>query len=91
MLPSMLSRLFFGEAKENEEDRVEKEEILKHTSFREETGDWLLISCGKEVGSYQLMTKKNPMPNSWQTAGRAAVLQHAPACNTFWHGVIALS
>ena len=48
MLPSVFSRLFFGEAKEEDEDKVDKsEEILKKTTLREENNDWLLISLGE--------------------------------------------
>jgi len=48
MLPSALSRLFFGEAKEERDDTVDKsEEILKRTTFKEENNEWLLISYGE--------------------------------------------
>lgn len=47
MLPSVLSNFLFGAPKENEEEGVDNEHVLKHTSIHEEHGDWLLISCGK--------------------------------------------
>lgn len=47
MLPSMLSKLFWGDSRatEVEADGVE----IKHTT-REEAGDWLLISCQNSSG-----------------------------------------
>ena len=46
MLPSLLSKFWYGAPEEEEDGSLDKAQVLKHTSIQE-NGEWIFISCGK--------------------------------------------